>query len=148
MPRFTAAGRGVTNLPTTVAGPCVIGSANAQLHIREVGVFNTTATAVAVGLMRGSTAVGVGVGAVTVSKWNKDAVGTNSTAFTSNTGGTSPTSDGVFGRAALGAAIGSGMVWTFGEEGLIVPNLTTASFHIVCPTGTAQFLDFYIVWDE
>ena len=51
-------------------------------------------------------------------------------------------------QASLGAAIGSGVIWTFGENGLYRPEGTGNGVVITCPTGTAQFLDFYFVFDE
>lgn len=51
-------------------------------------------------------------------------------------------------QASLGGAVGAGVIWTFGDNGLIIPAATTAGIVICCPTGTGQHLDFYIVWDE
>lgn len=148
MPRYSAAGRGVTNLPTTVAGPCIYPNQTTprKLSVREVGVFNTSTTEVAVGLMRGKTSIGTGVGSVTIAPHDFGAPASTSLAWTSNSG--TPTSDGTFVQATLAAAKGAGTVWTFGDTGLVIPASTTASLQIVCPVGTAQFLDFYFIWDE
>jgi hypothetical protein len=51
-------------------------------------------------------------------------------------------------QASLGAAIGSGVIWTWSEQGLVLDNATSAGIVITCPTGTGQHLDFYIIWDE
>ena len=51
-------------------------------------------------------------------------------------------------QASLGAAIGSGVIWTFPSPGIVIDNLTTAGVVIICPTGTGQHLDFYFTWDE
>jgi hypothetical protein len=56
-----------------------------------------------------------------------------------------------FRQAALGAAIGSGIIWTFGggkTPGLIVPNTANDGMGIIIPTGTGQVCDIYFVWDE
>ena len=53
-------------------------------------------------------------------------------------------------QAALGAAIGSGVIWTFGggrTEGLIIPNSTTDGMGIVT-IGTGQICDINFTWDE
>jgi hypothetical protein len=55
------------------------------------------------------------------------------------------TQSGYFQR--LGAAIGAGVIWTFGTHGLIV-DIGTANGVGVIPTGTGQVCDAYIVWDE
>jgi hypothetical protein len=62
--RCSAAGVGVTNLPTTARGPNLYCSADGGLRLREVGVFNTTANAVSVGLGV-ATALGTVAGAAT-----------------------------------------------------------------------------------
>ena len=64
MARCAAAGRGVTNLPTAVRGPNLYCSADGGFRLREVGVFNTTTSAVAVGLGI-ATALGTVAGAST-----------------------------------------------------------------------------------
>jgi hypothetical protein len=51
-------------------------------------------------------------------------------------------------QASIGAAIGAGVIFTFGEDGFILDNATTSGVVITCPSGTGQILDFYIVWDE
>jgi hypothetical protein len=55
-------------------------------------------------------------------------------------------------QAPLGAAIGSGVIWTFGgggkTPGLIVPNATTDALGIIIPTGTGQVCDISWTWDE
>ena len=51
-------------------------------------------------------------------------------------------------QTTLGAAVGSGWVWTFGDEGLQIPEGTANGIGIYIPTGTGQILDYYIFWDE
>lgn len=41
------------------------------------------------------------------------------------------------------------MVWTFSDEGLIIPSgANTNGIGLLCPTGTGQIIDFYIIWEE
>ena len=115
--RYSAAGRGVTNLPTTVRGPALFGGATAgAFYVVEVGVFNTTTTAVCVGLAA-CTAAGTGAGSVTpYTEDDPTAPAAGQTVFTSQSGNS--TVAGQPRQASLGAAIGSGVIWTFGGRGL------------------------------
>ena len=115
-------------------------------RLREVGVFNTTASGVAVALVRFTNATGVGAGLTEV-QWDSaiDPV-PQMTAFAAHT------ADGAVGaaicQASLGAAVGSGIIWTFGDMGLVVPTGTGNGVGVICPTGTGQILDFYYSWEE
>jgi hypothetical protein len=145
MARFSAAGRGVTNLPTAVRGPALFaGATTGAFWVREVGIFNTTTSAVAVGLAV-CTAQGTGAGGLTeFQEDDPSAPATGETAFTSQS--TDSTVSATIRQASLGAAIGSGVIWTFGERGLEIAEGTGNGVIVNCPTGTAQFLDFYFVW--
>lgn len=147
MARYSAAGRGVTNLPTTTTGPALFASAaGGKFVVREVGVSNTTTSAVAVGLAI-CTAQGTGVGGLTeYCEDDASAPAASETAFTSQS--TASTVAAQIRQFSLGAAIGSGVIWTFGERGLEVAEGTANGVIINCPTGTAQFLDFYYIWDK
>lgn len=145
--RFSAAGRGVTNLPTSLRGPALFaGASSGSFFLREVGIFNTTTSAVAVGLIVCS-AQGTGVGGLT--EYQEDdftAAAPGETAFTSQS--SDSTSVATIRQASLGAAIGAGVIWTFGDRGVHIPEGTTNGVIINLPTGTGQFLDFYFVWDK
>jgi hypothetical protein len=112
--------------------------------LREVGVFNTTATAVAVALVRFTNATGVGAGLTEVDY--DPANPAQCTGFAGHTG------DGAVGspfrQASLGAAIGSGVIWTFGDSGYLIPVGTANGIGIICPTGTGQLCDYHMDWDE
>lgn len=147
MARYGAAGRTVTNLPTSLRGPGLFaGAATGGFVVREVGVFNTTTTAVAVSLTVCS-AKGTQVG--TLTPYQQD---DPEAPAASETGGLSQSTDstaaGVVRQASLGAAIGSGVIWTFGDQGLIIKEGTTNGIIITLPTGTGQHLDFYFVYDK
>ena len=51
-------------------------------------------------------------------------------------------------QASLGAAIGAGIIWTWGPGEFVLDNATTAGVVIILPTGTGQHIDFAIEWDE
>jgi hypothetical protein len=113
--------------------------------MREVGVFNTTANAVAVSLVRFTNATGVGAGLTEVS-WDLDDGTPLCTAFAGHT------ADGAVGaairQATLGGVVGSGVIWTFGGGGFEIQQGTANGMGIICPTGTGQILDYYYDWEE
>jgi hypothetical protein len=137
---------------STVAGTSlravasIFGTATKGFRLREVGVFNTTATACAVSLVRFTNATGVGAG-ITDIQWDKEHDPLPlATPFAGHT------ADGAvsaaFRQASLGAAVGSGVIWTFGDTGICVNIGTANGIGIITPTGTGQILDFYYDWEE
>lgn len=147
MPRasagFRSAGAGSTTLP--IGG--IIPSASVDISIVEVGVFNTTSTAVPVALRRITAAGTPGAATVTPLSWSADAPAP--TATPKDTWTVAPTFvTGALHVATLGAAIGSGMVWTFGDRGIRVAKGTGNGLVWVPWTGAGQILDWYVVWDE
>lgn len=146
MARYSASAR--TNaLPTTVRGPSIYTIASAaRPAILEVGVFNTTSTAVAVSLAR-LTARGTPGSAIAAAKHLSDGPAADATPYQTHTA--DATAGDEIARTTLAAAVGAGIVWTFGDTGLVIPaGANTAGIGILCPTGTAQHLDFYVVWQE
>jgi hypothetical protein len=115
--------------------------------LREVGIFNTTSTAVAIKLVRLDTAAGTKGTALTEAEHNPYGSPPLCQAFNTHTG--APTLGEDLGyRATLGAAIGAGVIWTFGDSGIVVPVGTVEAVAIIVATGTGQVCDFYFVWDE
>jgi hypothetical protein len=146
MALYSVAGRstgaGSTTLPVfSLYSPAASGGA-----IREIGVFNSASTAVVLKVSRFSTAGTPGSGLTEV-EYDDDSPPPLMTAFDTHTGGPTITA-GQFRQAALGAAIGSGVIWTFGGRGLVIPPATTNGIGVVVATGTGQILDFYIDWEE
>lgn len=145
MARYAIAGR------STVAGTNVralfslFATASVGAKIREVGVFNTTSTALAIALVRFTNATGVGAG-LTEAEYDEDAPAPSCTGFAGHT------ADGGVGQvlrqASLGAAIGSGVIWTFGDTGLVLQPGTANGIGVIIPTGTGQICDYYLDWDE
>lgn len=145
MARFAIAGRSTVAGTTLRAIASLFAIASRTMKLREVGVFNTTSTAVAVSLVRFTNATGVGAGLTEVA-YDEAGPAPNGTGFAGHT------ADGAVGsplrQASLGAAIGSGVIWTFGDTGIIVAAGTANGVGIICPTGTGQILDYYMEWDE
>jgi hypothetical protein len=145
MPRCAAAGR-TTAVPTTARGPSLYATTGVRPVVREIGVFNTTATATAVAICRASATGTQGAGLTEVCETD-DSHTVIATAFTTHT------ADATLGspvrQAPLAAQIGAGVVFTWGDNGLIIDNATTAGVVIAAVSGvTGQQIDFYIVWDE
>lgn len=132
-------------VPTAARGPSVYATTGVKPRIREIGVFNTTTTAAAVAVCRAS-ATGTQGAALTEICLDDDSHTIIATGFNTHT------ADATVGspvrQASLGAAIGAGVIFTFGGDGLVLDNATAAGIVITCPTGTGQHLDFYIEWDE
>jgi hypothetical protein len=144
MSRFSIAGRSTVVGTSARAIASVFAIASKNFKLREVGVFNTTSTAVAVSLVRFTAATNVGTGLTEV-PWD-EGVTANSTGFAGHTG------DGTVGAniryASLPAAVGGGVIWTFGDSGILVAAGTANGIGVICPTGTGQILDYYFDWDE
>ena len=114
--------------------------------IREIGVFNTTATAVAIQLVR-LTATGTQGAGQVESKHDPDSAAASSTFHLTHS--VNPTlGDDLGYRASLGAAIGSGVIWTFGDAGLRVPVGVANGIGVLVENGTGQACQVYFVWDE
>ena len=134
-------GAGSTTLPLiSLYAPAGSGGA-----VREIGVFNTTAVAVRLMLVRMST-TGTQGGALTEAEYDADAPPPLMTAFATHT--VTPTNTELGYRAVLGSVVGSGVIWTFGDRGIVIPPGTGNGVGIIVASGTGQVCDAYIVWDE
>lgn len=144
MARFAVANR-TTAVPTAARGPSLYATTAVRPQIREIGVFNTSSTAMAVAIVRATTTgtQGAGLTEVCTSDDSNTAVATGFTTHTADA-----TVGAAVKQASLGAAVGSGVIWTWDPGEFIVDNLTTAGVVIICPTGTGQQIDFYINWTE
>ena len=118
--------------------------------LREIGLFNTTTTAVRLFLTRLTTAGTSST--ITEARHNPKSQPALCTAR-SVPSSTPPTLGEDLGyRVELGAAIGAGVIWTFGDSGLVVGDFDAvedvANGIGVLPVGTGQILQAYMVWDE
>lgn len=145
MARNSIAGRSTVVGTTVRAGASLFAIASRTMKVREVGIFNTTAVAFAAALARFTNATGVGAG-LTEAPWDTEGPAPNGTGFAGHTADGAV--GGVFRQASLPAAIGGGVIWTFGETGLVIPAGTANGIGIICPTGTGQIFDYYFDWDE
>jgi hypothetical protein len=145
MARFSAGGltgAGSTTLPLVA----LVGTAGVHARVREIGVFNTTATAVALKLVRLTTA---GTPGSTFTSQNGSVDPTASIALLKGTyTSTGPTLVDMGYRCVLGAAVGSGFVWTFEDFDLTTLIAANAGIGIVVENGTGQALQTYWKWLE
>lgn len=146
MPRYSSGTRSTGAGSTTLPVGALVAAAAVGGAVVEIGAFNTTTTAVAIKLARLTTAGTPGSGLVEAEHSQAQATA-SCTAFDTYTS-TGPTLIDLGYRATLGAAAGAGVIWTFGDKGLVIPVATTEGIGIVVATGTGQILDWYVVWDE
>lgn len=142
--RHSIAGRSTIAGTTLRALFSLFATASVGAKVREIGISNTTSTAFAASLARFTNATGVGAG-LTEADYDPD-----SPAIC--TGFAGHTADGavgqVFRQVSIGAAVGSGYVWTFGDSGILIPKGTANGLGIIIPTGTGQIVDYWMDWDE
>lgn len=144
MARHSVAGRATVVGTSARAIASVFATASVGFRLREVGVFNTSSTAVAVALVRFTAATNVGAG---LTEADYDAAqAAVATGFAGHTA--DGTTGQVLRQASLAAAVGAGVIWTFGDSGIIVPVGTANGIGVTIPTGTGQTLDYYYEWDE
>lgn len=139
---FRTAGAGSTTLPIA----SLFATAACQPIIYEIGVFNTTTTAVAVALRRATALGTAGTGREELPVDDTVAVALATLVDTHTVAPTLTTGNIRF--ATLGAAAGSGVIWTFSERGLRIPAGTGNGICIIPHTGTGQICDIYIEWSE
>jgi hypothetical protein len=147
MSRYSMGGIASTAATSTLPAITLAAASGSGCRLREVGIFNTTATAFYASLRKFSTA---GTRGSAVNSVNQDpgAPAAACTGADANTS-TAPTLvNGTFRIAELPAAIGGGVIWTFGDSGLILPAGTGNMFGILCPSGTGQVFTYYFDWDE
>lgn len=122
-------------------------AAGVGAKVREIGVTNTTSSAVALRLVR-LTTQGTPGGGLTEGKHDPDSNTAQCTAFNTHSG--NPTlGDDLGYRTQLGAAVGAAWVWTFwSDTGLRIPIGTANGIGVIVETGSGQPLQAYFVWDE
>jgi len=142
--RHSIAGRATVVGTTLRAVASVFSIAATGAKIRTVTVTNTVAVAFVATLVRFTNATGVGTG---LTEFDYDAA--NPALCTGFAG---HTADGAVGAAlaqvTIGAAVGAGYTWVFGDSGILIPVGTANGFGIICGTGTGQICDYTIEWDE
>lgn len=145
MAQFAATGL-TTAVPTAARGPNIYATAASRPRVLEVHVWNTTSTAFYVALQR-ATAVGTKGAPITPVPVDDDSQAAVVTAAQTHTADATLTATPIR-YARLGAQDGAGVIWTFGEPGIIIGNATTNGLVISCPSGTGQQIVFDFHWRE
>ena len=145
MARFAAGGlttAGSTTLPIF----SLYGTAAVLPRIREIGIFNTTATAVALKLVRLTTTGTQGTG-LTEAPLGADTTAAISTAFLTHS--VAPTLGNDLGyRCVIGAGAGSSVIWTFEDYAMTVTQAANAGIGLIVENGTGQACQVYCQWAE
>jgi len=136
-----SAGAGSTTLPLM----SIYALAANRPAIREIGISNVSAVAVAVKVVR-LTTTGTQGGALVEDRHDPDGAAVNAALFDTHTVAPALGNDMGY-RCQLGAAIGSGWVWTFGAEGLLIPVGVANGIGVIIENGTGQILQIYFAWD-
>lgn len=131
---------------TTLPLAALAASASVGAKVREIGVSNTTNTAVDVKIVRLSTA-GTPGASQNEAKHDPDSAAA-ACSFNTTYTSTGPTLEDMGYRASVAAAVGAGWVWTFGDSGLRIPAGTANGIGVVVENGTGQICQIYFVWDE
>jgi hypothetical protein len=131
---------------TTLPVFALVGSASVRCRIWEIGVFNTSSTAVALRLARMTTAGTPGT-ATTIDKLDP-ADPTAPIGVARNTYTVTATNTDLGFRTVLGAAVGSGFVWTWPDFELTTLVAANSGIGVIVENGTGQALQWYIKWHE
>lgn len=143
MPRCAVATR-ASAVPTSLRGPSVYATTGITPRIVRVEVYNTTSTAMAVGLAIASATGTPGAGLTEVAL-NDRAYVPIATGFNTHT--VDATVGACIVQGDLAGIVGSAIIWTF-DVPITLSAATTSGLVIVTPTGTGQIIDFAIHWDE
>lgn len=138
---YRATGAGSATLPMA----SLYASSTGAIWLVEVGITNTTVTAVEMSLSRVST-TGTQGSAVTAT-YEEDDANFTAKGDPRQTHTVAPTLGTEVRRASIGASIGSGVIWTFGGRGLKIPSGTTNGIALLPLVGTGQICDVYWSWD-
>lgn len=146
MARFTISGRATiagTNLLPLVS---LYATAGVRPGIVEVGLWNSTASALVVALNRLTTTGTQGAG-LTEDCDDMPEQTAIATGFAGHTVG--PTITAEKKRADLNGAIGAGVIWTWPDQSpLRIAAATTNGIGVLIPSGPGQILDYSISWLE
>ena len=147
MARHTVGGVATTVGTATLPLVSIYNTATIRFQLREVHIFNTTATgSFTVALCRLSSTGTPGVGLTEVSLSGAAAVA-GSTAFAGHT--LAPTLADLGYRKRMGPAVGDGVIWTFNGAAGVSSVLGAANgIGLYVPVGTGQIMDYCLVWDE
>jgi hypothetical protein len=147
MARYSGGWRTTGAGSTTLPAAALVAAANNDVYVVEIGVSNSTATACNVAVRRHTTAGTPGTGQSEI-PWDPDSTAATATLLDTYTSSGPTLTAGFYRNFDLGAAIGSGVIWTFSGRGLRIPKGTGNGICVLPGVGTGQILDVYFEWDE
>jgi hypothetical protein len=140
---YRTTGVGSATLPST----SIYSLGTGDVWLVEVGITNTAAVAFELSLARLTAA---GTQGAAAGAWTYEEGATNLTAKVSavqaHSAGT-PLGAEVR-RTSIGASIGSGVIFTFGGRGLLLPSGTANGLGLIAVVGAAQLMDVYWSVDQ
>jgi hypothetical protein len=149
MPRYSVGYRTTSAATSLLPMASIYATAAMRPVVVECGIFNTTTTALNVALCHLTSA---GTSSAVAGVYEFDDLAVAVATPRNSHSSTGPTITGLALRTAdLGAAIGAGVIWTFGSgpgTGLAIPAAVANGIGMYTPNGTGQICDVYWVWDE
>lgn len=145
MSRFSASAT-QTGTKTSARGPNVVCGAK-DLVLREIGVESTTAVSSQVALVKITARSSTGATGLTEVPWSDDGQAPAGSVEHGNTADHT-VATGNIRTAHLPAAIGGGVIWTFGPDELRVRGGSGDGFALVLPGGSDAVINFYFDWEE
>lgn len=146
MSRFSSGGLtgpGSTTLPLA----SLYAAATGRLFITQIGLTNTTATAVAIKLVRMSTA-GTRPTAWAASTLSQEDTAT-AVGLAYGTHTVAPTLGADLGyRTVLAPAVGANVIWTWADRILTLSAVANNGIGVIVENGTGQALQAYFEWGE
>lgn len=137
-------GVGSTTLPAvSIYAPAAHG-----VTIREISCFNETVTACVYNIVRLTSAGTPGTGKTEVEISQPAAEGKDPGATVFDAHSVAPSLGSVIRRMPIGAAIGAGYYWTWGDRGLYIPAGTANGIGIILASGTGQLCAAHFTWEE
>lgn len=131
---------------TTLPISSLYGATTDRMLLTSLSVFNTTATAVSLKLVRVTTAGTQGAGQTEMPLDSADSA-SNGQVFTTHTVAPTITSGDLY-RFVLGASIGSGVVLSFQANPIVIPATANNGLALVVSTGTGQVCEVNWIWQE
>lgn len=132
---------------TTLPIFSIYGAATGRPYINEIAIWNTTSTAVALRLVRLTTAGTRGTTITPSPLSMEDPAPAIASCYGTHT--VAPTLGVDLGyRVVLGASVGSGVIWTWPDRVLTISATANAGIGVIVENGTGQACQVYVTHGE
>jgi hypothetical protein len=147
MARYSTGAKTTSGGSTSLPLLSLYAGANAGGTLRGVSITNTTSSAWDAKLVR-LTSTGTQGAGLTEARHNTNALATsNCGGF--NTHSANPSlGDDLGYRWTIGAAVGAGVIETFGDAGIVIPVGVANGIGVIVENGVGAISQIYFVWDE